>query len=329
MLFKSYETVISNKSKCFFLNDIHLIGTMRAVILEKRYLIPWNSTAVAKTKSIGIKKLYSEFLDRHYIGYQLHKKNQLVYGKGVSSIVPLKRKDICYGVSEKYGVIDTTGTAGGCLSSSTLFQIALLELIEKNELMLFWYGSYGYRYYLKKQSYLNLIKMFNKDYKVVDEIKIFCIKNLSSAVTIIVALFKKKNFVGSGIAASLIIDEAIEKAVNESKNLLLAYYHVGNLLLNDKLCKEVSVHLQKKELYSKKINYNLKESTFKLKKWINDIVTVFLPFSCGNEKVIKVCSQKLINCIPLKENLMYLDKEIFYHFDLDIESDVIPNCCII
>lgn len=154
---------------------------------KNEYYAPSTGCAIDKFNQMAVLKSYNEFLERFRLG---------IGGLSKENI------QINYGYNENYGVIDTTGTASGKISKEIIYK-AKTELIEKNEIFLFWYTKDS-NFYVVNQSFeiKNFIKKLNF---IAQEHIIFCIRNLSNLYTILCISFKESFLTGCGVAADLCI----------------------------------------------------------------------------------------------------------------------------
>ena len=80
------------------------------------------------------------------------------------NIISVKGKEVSYGSKYVFGSIDTTGTASGVFKSDDIINKAIFELLEKNELLLLWYGLLAQEYKLSDEEHEDYMKYFNDLY---------------------------------------------------------------------------------------------------------------------------------------------------------------------
>ncbi|MGX7412760.1 YcaO-like family protein [Enterococcus caccae] len=296
-----------NKWKLFYLNGKKLkIGN---------YYFPSDGTAINRTKELSIRKSYSEYLERFRLG---------IGGYTDSGV------HITYGENDVYGYIDTTGTATGTMSSQLIYK-GLSELIEKNELFLFWYTSDGERLQIQlSPKELELIRDLNF---IAIEHKIFAIRNLSNFYTVIVISFSNKQITGCGIACENSIEVAVEKAILENKLSEWQHYKNPNSKFYSDTCQNIeaiydyinylSNHTQQYLCH----NYDSVTQNLVLEEKIQRPEIVLLGKSqCDNEKTVKLVSRYLLNCIPSKEYLLLSTKQLILK---GIDFNSAPMDCLL
>ncbi len=104
-----------------------------------KMIYPYGNTSAGKKKSVLLGKIYNEYLERFKMvnNDRIEAKVDLVSLNDLS-VEMQSRKTLTYETDDIYGLKDTTGTSSG-LDSSFLVEKAVLELIEKNELIPIWY----------------------------------------------------------------------------------------------------------------------------------------------------------------------------------------------
>lgn len=306
-MFESYIEKFYISNIAYLDKPITGIGSI-SNIYYKKYSLPYTTSARSHSLNTLIAKMYSEYTER--IGFGCFS----FFEKQVDSINirNLKTKSIDankLGLNGKatFGYVDTTGTAANNKKSNDIVRKAICELIEKNELYLFWYLHYGKRikitpavtYILKNQGMLDF------------ENYLFVAQNLSLMPTVIYIGIKNGHIVSTGISCDLYFYSAIKKAVAEAKIM-----YMFNLRRNRK-CMDIS------ELEHKKIYKFIRESSFSSKylqakkilnyvyfklKLSSDVGDIYVSLnSCMDErtapKLITAFSDSLIKCVPTKENI--------------------------
>lgn len=263
------------------------IGYLNGLQLKKgRYYYPNDGTSIGRNKSIVLRKMYSEYLERYRLG---------VGG------VTRSGNYISYGNNNLYGFIDTTGTATG-IASEFIIDKALRELIEKNELFNFWFTERGLRY---------LITPSKKEKKLIDDLNfvadnhiIIGIKSISNFFTVIVISFKDKVVTGCGIACESNLKKGIKKALLENKLIEWQQYKNPN---SDFYKRASSLGDQVHEfIISKKYQYPFPPVTEQIERWVKleknipKPEVIILGKNIDNTVSIKLISEYLLNCIPKK-----------------------------
>ena len=309
MFFREYKDNITFYKHKFELGEIFTHGGLRSYIINKKYLIPWTVSSIGNSNSIVLKKLYSEYFERILIGFQLGLDNyiDLLY-LTTGQFERMMRKQISYGYSDVFGIIDTTGSASGTSNSFDIVKKAVYELLEKNELLLLWYGFLGEEYIFSKYEYDSMLKYFNDLSYITDEIKVFFSSNLSNAICCSVFLFRKKQLTGSGISLRLNSTEALNSAIQEAKNITVVYKnksygHYKNLTKYEHL--NIYNHICRISKKNYRLDFDNTSEELYLKDWLkNDIRLAYLNFCpVSSAKTIKVYSEHLYNCLPNIRNI--------------------------
>lgn len=337
MIFKSYKNNIVIYKKPFTTGDLVINGGLKVIRVNKNLYLPWLCSSVGNSFRLELKKLYSEYLERKFIGINKDKDVANMFMINNHKNYKIYYSDIKYGISELFGVIDTTGSASGNLESKKIIQKAVFELVEKNEVLLSWYGRLCKELIINKSLYFKYLSYINNIKYICDEYKIIISKNLSNANTVIVILFKDKKIVGSGVSLELDFQKALENAIKESKTVAISFFNKSYGYYSNYTNKdfEVIYNYVLKLCKYKECDFNVTENLyyekFELLEEIKDFYLVYLSkckFSHG--KTIKVYSKKLLNCLPIKLNLQNnQNKYILKKYNIDIESDDIPDCCIV
>lgn len=264
--------------------------------------IPAVSSATDSSFNISLCKLFSEFLERNIIGvHYKSEKRILTYDLLNCELDYLPASDFSYGEEGKYNCVDTTGSAAGN-NSYDVINKAISELIEKNELFLFWYCKKGKL--IENNIFIQKI-LFNYGLAEFENF-LFMSNNLSNWPTVIYVSFNNKAIVTTGICCAKKLSDAIEGAICEGKTLrvldVLKHPNTDN-----RMKLEVYNFIRNYTSESKTVNQNLKRTLIhdlKIADWIDDLY-IGLFDSSIHGKVVTVSSNSLIKCIPNNENLAF------------------------
>jgi len=300
---------------------------------EGRKASPSDATSIDVLKRLLVIKTYNEHSERALMGAQQDIECEAINFID-KSIHKLNQYDFSYGFNPRFGISDTTGTASGHISRIVLKK-AVLELIEKNELFLFWYGKHGV--YIEPDNYIrSMVCDMNFISPFAD---IFLCNELSNFFTAIVILRSTGRLTSSGIAISSNLDDAISHALQEAK--LLEWCHYGNTKspfekTSDEVNLQIVEHIDSiKSSYTSyesiKKQYSNDDDILKINDFVKSIYFRVLNLGIGKrELTIKCISEELFNCLPRTDRIKQsMDKKIIKHFGLDlIDIDGIPNCVL-
>lgn len=234
-----------------------------------------------------------------------------------------------------YGSTDTTGTAIHTDASIATFS-AVKELLEKNSLFLFWYGSVGKKIesrYYEQNNYYNDFK--TSGYQV----SVFLCDFFKPLLSVFVIAYKENDLFICGIGTDTDIEIAIKRAFEEA--FLLGYMQYYGFLFdyaideNNWSSPEKILHMEKLNSLShanmcsyKGLNSSFDEVIDSLPPFVQELHLIFIAqFLNPHLKCMRVYSQNLINCLPLKNNID-LSKEINTRtINLDKKTlNCIPQC---
>lgn len=310
MLFSNIKNIMIVNN--FYLNDYTSVwGKIEANIIEG-YLMPNSCSAVAKNISVGLAKQYNEYLERYRIGLNTFCDEELVcFNLLQKEEIKINRKEIGYGISERWGLLDTTGTASG-YGTKKIINKAVSELIEKNELALFWFKTMGNS--IRNCSIINKkIAEFGLQKR---NIFIFSASNISSATAIMVIIFdEKRNYLASGIALDISPDIALHNAMAEAKLQLIinAVNYNTSFVLNEKENKAIYSHILYLKESTKMIEFSelRKAEKLQVKPWIANIYIALLNSHYNQiTTTIRCFSDYLMNCVPTIDNINKCENNI-------------------
>lgn len=204
-----------------FLNSQHISYVFSDSIFTQHGRSPSDSNSIDYAKELCLIKLLEESNERKRLSFGLlSDKPCVAYDVINQSWANYPLRYFSYGYNERYGFVDTTGTASGSNAKRVLIK-GIEELIEKNEMAFFWYLQKGS--YIQKNKYIcTLLRNYNF---ISNEIAIFQCNVISNLQVFFVLLFENKNFVASGSCASLDSEKALLGALNEALLLEWQNYH--------------------------------------------------------------------------------------------------------
>lgn len=294
-----------------FLNEYHIGYLNLCKVVTKIGLTIGNATSIDKDKQICMKKCFSEYLERFALGIPIQ-KNILIKSVNVikDDISDNEFTAFGYGDSE-FGHNDTTGTATG-LYSQKIIDKAVRELLEKNEVLCFWYGNCGRKIVLNNDI-VNIINNYNF---IADDFYCFVVNELSNVPTIIVLGFKNKRLLTSGVSCDYNIVESLNNALGEAKTIEWQQYNNNCSALNNYTNKEqqkiMSCIMQKNKEYDSVCISELESINggMQINDWIDDIrwKILYSDDKLGL-KTVKCISKHLMSSIPIKENIKKCEKK--------------------
>ncbi len=292
---------------------------------------PIDSCAIDSLKIQSLLKCYHEYLERINIGFQLAVAEDVMVLNYIDfQFTSLKRLNFGYGETKLFGKVDTTGTAAG-LRSDQVVKAGILELIEKNEMLLLWYCKKGV--YFKKNAFIKKT-IANMAFSS-ERVEIFMCQEISNYFSIFVVLISQNSVVASGAGISDSKVSALKKALCEAR--LLEWQNKNNKLssyysMNDYQRSSVLKHINKIVFELPKVDFYEEEvKNLEVVTWVK---TMYVhPLNLSNSYgplIVKCISKELYNCVPLKENIINsLDKAIAKKYKLsDKYLKLIPNCIL-
>lgn len=308
---------------------------------------PVGSNAISKSRTMAIKKSFSESLERRalMLGGVKNKESNLVptFDLISSEISQLPYEYTTYR-TEKPNSIDTTGTAAH-INSELAVKKALLELIEKNALFLFWYGKKGY---ILEQSLYNKHYINERIEKKGFNVKLFVNTDFHPLKVVFAVIFDNNIIYSAGVGCSINIAESINLALEEAYLLKWQNIYVDFIALNHKYKKKIDLNYHKscimhlksiENYYQGKLDSEYDYCTEKeglelilsaIPNWVKNIHVIYLTSLIRNIKVVKIFSEELYNHIPVK-NLIDLSHPINREILSLTENEIrnIPECIIV
>lgn len=326
MIFAHKYNRIRNVSNSF-LKSYKIVNSSLQVIKMNGLIAPYDVSAIDMSLQTAYCKSLNEFYERSRLAYLTFKENTdiLCFDIINKKFKIFNSSSLGYGENEQLGYMDSTGTASGN-NSMKLYHKAVLELIEKNDLLVFWYKKYGYRIILDSE-----INNIINNLGIIGEVKIYMINYISNAYTVIVFIIKNNKIRATGIASSLIIKDAIRSALEESK-LLLSIYSGCDYSPFERVKNESYVdYIDSLDILpSLNISNFVKYSDIKLVPWIKTLYLGVLNTKPFQEYItIRCFSEELISCLPTYTNIAYQkNKEILNDINF-IFNDDIPDCPVV
>lgn len=332
MLFEAYRNsyVLSGGE---FLKSMYTgVGSLRTTHLKKR-VVPFTCSANAFNYNVLLSKMYSEHQERNLIAFKGEKEGEY---ECINILSPSKQmvrvENISYGPSKSLGFIDTTGTASGYNNSYNIIIKAVSELLEKNELYLFWYKGMGSKLTIDNGIYSELRKQNLLQF----ENHFYLLKNLSNWPTIVHIVFKNKSLIASGICCNPDINRAIFGAISEAKTLNFMDMYQKYSCFTPKDCSEDYLYKMLSSIKNeKKIKFENYNYISNLDIWLSkEIESMFVGvlnvrFNSDQGKTISVFSPDLLKCVPTKDNLKYcIEIPLLKRYEY-FQNDEIPNCLIL
>jgi len=315
-----------------FIGDYMMFYAFLDSIKRDNMATPSDATSIDKSKRMLVVKTFNEHSERALMG--LRKKEECdVINFIDKTVCKLNKIDFTYGFNSQFGHSDTTGTASGHRSHAVIKK-AVLELLEKNELLGLWYGKKGSVLELSK--YSDLVNNFKF---ISPNVDIFLCNELSNYYTIIVVLSSDDKITSSGIAIDSCFDDALSLALQEAKLLEWCNYDSSASTFAK---WPAEVHMEAKRhldnLSARLIKKSADRHQYKAKseleinKFIRSIYIRMLNASFGKrELTIKCISMELFNCLPRSEWLKSsIDKDIIKYFNIDeTVIDSTPECILL
>lgn len=282
-----------------------------------------NATSIADTKKESIKKSYNEYLERFGMGCLLGKENQIFVIDLVQNKV-VEDNESNYGYGDTYyGHSDTTGTASG-QNSDFIISKSISELIEKNEVLCFWYGNKGKKVFMSEM----IRKEILKRKLISSEVLLFAVSEISNYPTIIAVGIREKRIIATGVACSEDFMMSVKNALDELRIIEWQQYNNPKAHINHFSIDEQARMIRR--IYEKKMLYNFvgeneysKIEMLELTKWIENVyIKVIFSYEKYGIKTVKCVSKDLLAALPLKENIeLDLSKSVvekyYIHRDID------------
>jgi len=287
---------------------------------------PSDGTALEISKELVIAKMFNEQSERSLLGAQKDVEVDAINFID-KTLNKLNRRDFAYGYNSRFGYSDTTGSASGHNSEKVIMK-AVLELIEKNELLAFWYGERGYKVNCNVFT-KDLVSRFGITSPTID---LFICNEVSNYYTAIAILSKHNRIKGSGVAIGSSVDVALELAIKESSLIERCFLDNPNSYFA-KISEEEHVqalnHIA--SLKSMLPVFDYKKATeeedrvLRISDYVGSIFFHIVNAGLGKRMLtVKCISDELFSCLPTKHRLLLsLNKAIMQ--DLELDSETISN----
>lgn len=289
-------------------------------LLNKGMRSPVDCGSFGKSKILAVKKAYSESLERRSMVAIPNKDKLAVIDLLQDEIVHIKTEHFYFSKSE---LTDTTASAVNP-NGKIAVRDALLEIIEKNATLLFWYKKDGIKIELDKFDYI-LKKIIPPWYSY----QVYLTYSFYPIIVSFTLLYIDNLLAIIGTGAGNSIKSSITKSANEA--VFLSFIDEGEKpirkLLNikvDKYSKKKFESLNSRETYKYLQSFKIKEigETVNISSNLDDAIKnslskytshMYLHVQKSMSKnvlIAKVFSPDLINYVPFKSNLEF-DKRIY------------------
>lgn len=347
MLFMENMHHFNIPQKNFITDNIYTSFSKIGNYLRDGYLGPDGSTAIDINKKSSINKAFSEVTERRAIcagGIPSSTGKVLAINLIRNKVEEINSIYSSYSLDKDYP-IDTTGSAAHTSSEIVIYN-SLKELIEKNGLFLFWYGLDGKKLIIEDEEYLERNKIV-KSLSHSGKSCLFFINDFFFPLKIIITIIVNNKFIcSSGIGSSFILEEAIEKSIQEAflllwkdetielvdsrKSVFLKRYEDHSLQLDylNRITEKTSISkISNKTKDTSKIEDLLKT----LPEWINNLYAIPLKqYVRPKLKSVKVFSPEMFNHIPIKEYINLNNPMNLNVLNLKSEQlSLIPDCVVL
>lgn len=308
------------------LNSYHIAYSNLSIVKTPLGYTVGSSTSIADTKELAIKKVYSEYLERFSLGINVSSLTEI---KAIHAIT----KTICseqagffaYGDS-KYGHSDSTGTASGT-NSLAIERKAILELIEKNDCLCFWYSNIGVRLNLAEfEEYIKHLNFISTNFRA------YVVSEISNYYSVIFIGFHNGKMLCNGIACSNNIINACTTAIQEAKTIEWQQYSNPQSSIFGLSKKYNQAVMEKLNLLDSKA-FKYRASDFStvddlhLAGWVKDLKIALIGIDSKlGLKSIKCISNDLISCVPTMQNIeKYTNKTVVkkYYIDRSVDCSIV------
>lgn len=324
MIFEDFPSLNMNlRDKLFSIdNKIYFAYSKVGVQIQNGIRSPIDCGSFGKTKIESFLKSLSESLERRSL---VSKRNDYI-----EAIDLISEKNILLEAEKiffsKNATTDTTGCAAD-IEPERAVKSAILELIEKNATLLFWYNQEGY--ILRGKFIEKIKKEYSLNYNYTAD---FFLNQSFYPLCVVYCLLKDENgnmIFGTGCEKN--IGNAAKKAIKEALFLLnvendISFRSEKLNLKPDKYTSAKISSLNNEETKLKLASYplitfpdsvfftnetiSLEEIIVIMRDYVENLNIAFLPAYSRDYVVCRAYSNELINYVPFKFNLT-LNKKIF------------------
>ena len=301
MLFRDYRNYVHMPREIFLTKQNVTIGVLTVMYYE-HLEFPTVSSSIDSSSRLNIKKMFSENVERVTLASKYSSVKQLrAYDYLNYRSKNYIEENISFSDTDEFGHVDTTGVACRDNSSRKVIEKAISELIEKNELIFFWYLNTALPIKVDRL----IVRYFIKKYGLEsEEIYLFYTSNLSNWYTVISILFRNGKVIASGVCCNKYFFKSLEGAISELKIIKNINSYKNNKIFSN----------MDEFVYDFIKNYNSKGHYIKIKKRFYSDFGISLPSEMTyldicflnnfyDGKVVTVNTDYFIKCLPKIENL--------------------------
>lgn len=290
-------------------------------IINGNRVSPNGAISLEYDKVLAMKKAFSEMIERRNL--ILGSTNGKSGIESVWDLIQNKETEIpreltSYSINKPY-IIDTTGGAAH-ISSKLAIKNALVELLEKNALFLFWYGKQGYR--IRKSKEIKELLIYKKLSLYGYEVKLYLNDFFSPVKVVFSIVYKDNEFVSCGIGTHFNLIKSVENSIKEAyllawqneehqfiikqnsslKNTNNFYVISPDTSQLDYIENLIDLPLYSEDDVQEEIPFEVKPILSILPKWIESIYVIYYKNYIFNKlKYVKVFSYDLFNHVPHSE----------------------------
>jgi hypothetical protein len=349
MIFEYRKSRFGFGNKLFLNNKKYsAFSKISSFIDDEGYMGPVSCGAVALTKTEALIKAFAESIERRAatIGSKSYFQDQAITYDLINNV--LRGLEVELTRINSFPIIDTTGCSAHVDTNEAVFN-AIRELLEKNAVLLFWYGKKA-----KKIKKVFKSVFFNNFYGYCN-LRLYVQETFYPLLVVICIVEDSKSNLKYffGIGSDFNLERAVEKACSEAYHLGL-YYEL--LMANKNFKGETydsfvlsllnnNVVLEYIESFDELEQFNINESDISfndtrqkieflvrhLPTWINSMQIIMLRQKIFEKLiVVKAYSKDLIPHVPKKDYLnldVTICREVLNLSKQDF--DKIPNCPIV
>lgn len=308
-----------------FLNEPKIAYAIFSSLKTDKGNTPADSTAIDITLQKTIIKSYCEHMERRKLAINIGSSDVILAYNYISKDKErILAKNFSYGYNEEYGWNDTTGTAAG-YDSSLVIRKAVYELIEKNEMLLFWYKDLG-EYVAKDDRIKRMIQ--NMGFSS-ERVEVFSSMNLCNRYTFFTICICNNRIISSGVALDDDLERGLMLSLLEAR--LLEWQNKNNPKSNINQISSGEMQVMIDFIDDKIDRLNIFEKSildknFGIANWIKEIYVGLLNKENDYSPItVKCISKELFNCMPQKNYILdSKNKKILKEFDIS-EKEIKEN----